>query len=70
MVMFTFFVFDQHYLFWANKIPVSGLVTAAVFNTKIREVENKIPDVRGLVPVLGKFGFKIQKCLLKVKFGT
>ena len=28
---------------------VSGLVTTTVFNTKIGEVENKIPDTNGLV---------------------
>ena len=28
-----------------NKIPeTNGLTTTAVFNTKIKEVENKIPD--------------------------
>ena len=33
-----------------NNIPdVIGLVTAAVFNTKIKEVENKIQIVSGLV---------------------
>ena len=33
-----------------KKIPnTSGLMTTAIYNTKIGEVDNKIPDVRGLV---------------------
>lgn len=32
-----------------NLFDVSGLLTTTVFNTKIKEVENKIPDTNGLV---------------------
>ena len=34
---------------WIKKTDASGLVTTTVLNTKISEVENKIPDTSSLV---------------------
>ena len=33
----------------ANKKDINDLVTMTVLNTKIKEVDNKIPDLKGLV---------------------
>ena len=34
--------------FWISELEVSGLVTTTILNTKISEIENKIPNISDL----------------------
>ena len=80
MIMFTFSVLDRKYSFWANLVQKSKIVSLS-WNlvprlTWICRIQWSFSFLffffffRPEILFLGKFGAKIQDCLLKVIFGT
>ena len=49
---------------------VNGLVNTAVLNTKIKEVEDKIPEVSGLIKTDKEADKKIPNCDVNTRFST